>query len=249
MAVHSPRVIQRQPDTVHVSAPAGNAPLAAPSLENGDRLTRPEFERRYAAMPQLKKAELIEGIVYMSSPLKYDEHAVPHSKVITWLSVYAASTRYTACADNATVRIDIDNEVQPDALLHIDAAAGGAAQVTPDGYLQGAPELIVEIAASSASNDLHDKFRVYRRAGVQEYAVWQVYERRFDWWALDSTNGDYLPLGADVDGIIRSKTFPGLWLNMTALISGNLADVLKSLQQGLNSAEHADFLKRLTIAR
>lgn len=248
MAAHIPRVIQTPPGRLHVAAPAGDAALIVPSLENGDRLTRPEFERRYAAMPQLKKAELIEGIVYMSSPLKYDEHAVPHSKVITWLSVYAASTPHTACADNATLRVDIDNVLQPDALLHIDSMVGGAAQVAPDGYLEGTPELIVEIAASSASNDLHDKFRVYRRAGVKEYAVWQVYERRFDWWALDSANADYLPLASDADSVIRSQTFPGLWLNVSALISGNLADVLKVLQLGLNTAEHAEFLKRLTIA-
>ena len=117
-------------------------------------------------MPHIKKAELIEGTVYMASPLKVAEHAIPHGQVITWMGVYAASTPSTWCADNATLRLDIDNVVQPDALLRIDAVKGGQSHITPNDYLEGAPEFIVEIAASSASIDLHDKFKVYRRAGV-----------------------------------------------------------------------------------
>ena len=142
----------------------GAVPAVAevPPLENGDRLTRCEFERRYAARPDLRKAELIEGVVYMPSPVSL-LHAEPHSAIQTLLLVYGAFTPGVHGADNATVRLDLDNEPQPDVLLRIEPEAGGQSRVSEDGYLEGAPELIVEVAAGSASIDVHDKLRAYRR--------------------------------------------------------------------------------------
>ena len=145
-------------------------------LASGDRLTRAEFERRYAALPENLKCELIEGVVYMASPLRYESHAKPHGRIMLWLGVYATATPGVECADNATVRLDLDNEVQPDALLRRLPACGGQTRVGDDDYLDGAPELIAEIAASSASYDLHDKLRAYRRNGVREYLVWRVHD-------------------------------------------------------------------------
>ncbi|OCR02378.1 hypothetical protein BCD67_01385, partial [Oscillatoriales cyanobacterium USR001] len=133
-------------------------------LENGDRLTRIEFERRYQAMPHLKKAELIEGIVYMAAALRIRSHGEPHAYIMTWLGVYKASTPGVQMGDNATVRLDADNEVQPDALLRIEQ--GGTSRVSEDDYVEGTPELIVEIAASTVSIDRHQKLQVYRRNGV-----------------------------------------------------------------------------------
>ncbi|MEB3309721.1 MAG: Uma2 family endonuclease, partial [Snowella sp.] len=130
-------------------------------LENGDKLTRQEFERRYHAMPNLKKAELIEGIVYMASPLRISNHGEPHAHIMTWLGFYQVFTPNLQLGDNCTVRLDADNEPQPDALLRI--RNGGQSTISEDGYVEGAPELIVEIAASTVSLDLHQKLNVYRR--------------------------------------------------------------------------------------
>lgn len=204
-------------------------PLAIPPLENGDRLSRYEFERRYYTMHQVK-AELIEGIVYMPSPLRFRSHGKPHAYVITWLGFYQASTPGVELGDNPTVRLDADNEPQPDALLRIE---GGQSVISQDDYVEGAPELIVEIAASSASIDLHDKLSVYRRNQVQEYLVWRVYEKQFDWFVL--REGEYIQLEANAEGIMCSQIFPGLWLDKVALLSGNLARVLEVLQQGLST--------------
>ncbi|MCP4699414.1 MAG: Uma2 family endonuclease, partial [Gammaproteobacteria bacterium] len=143
-----------------------NLAISIPLLENGDRLTREEFEHRYDAMPHLKKAELIEGIVHMASSLRFESHAEPHGFIIGWLAVYCASTPGIRLADNASVRLDMDNEVQPDALLRLPESFGGRSQITRDDYLQGAPELIVEVAASSAAYDLHGKRKAYCRNGV-----------------------------------------------------------------------------------
>jgi len=129
--------------------------IEVPRLENGDRLTRYEFERRYEAMPHLKKAELIDGVVYMGSPVRFERHGKPHSYAIGWLAVYCAATPGVDLGDNATVRLDVDNEPQPDALLRLDPSVGGQSRISDDDYVEGAPELIVEIAASSASYDLH----------------------------------------------------------------------------------------------
>lgn len=216
--------------------------LKLPPLESGDRLTRPEFERRYRAMPHLKKAELIEGVVYVASPLRYRGHGQPHLLINTWLGTYSAFTPGVEAADAPTVRLDADNEPQPDAILRL--VQGGQSTVSDDDYIEGAPELIIEIAASSASYDLHDKLQVYRRNGVQEYIVWRTYSQQLDWFILK--DGIYQRLAPDQEGIFRSVQFPGLWLPGKELLSGNLAAVLAVLQRGLAAPEHPAFVERLS---
>ncbi len=212
-----------------------------PPLESGDRLSRAEFERRYAAMPRLKKAELIEGIVYMASPLRAKAHSSPHGDIMGWLWTYKAATPGIDLYDNPTLRLDADNEPQPDAVLRI--ATGGQSWISSDDYIEGAPELIVEIAASSASYDLHDKLRVYRRNGVQEYIVWRTYSQQIDWFYLEE--GQYKPQSPDATGILRSRQFPGLWLAAPALLAGHLAEVLQTLQQGIATPDHQTFVDTL----
>jgi len=208
-------------------------------LENGDRLSRFEFERRYEAMPHLKKAELIEGAVYMASPLRIKSHGEPHSLLITWLGTYKAFTPSTVIGDNSTVRLDLDNEPQPDAVLFI---PGRQATIGADDYIEGAPELVVEVAASSATIDLHDKKRAYRRNGVQEYLVWRTLEHQIDWFGLQAD--EYVSQQPDEKGIIRSRVFPGLWLAVSALLSGEMTKVLSVLQEGLNSTQHQEFVQQ-----
>jgi Uma2 family endonuclease len=218
-----------------------HAPPEISYLENGDRLTRQEFERRYQALPQIKKAELIEGVVYVPSPLRFEKHAKPHACIIGWLALYSAATPGVDLADNATVRLDWDNEPQPDALLRI--TTGGRSHINEDDYVEGAPELIAEIASSSASYDLHDKLTAYRRNGVQEYIVWQVYDRKLDWFSLQ--NGQYVNLVPDQEGVIQSQVFPGLNLPVEALLSGNLQQVLDEVQKGIQGEEHKAFVAKL----
>lgn len=221
--------------------------LQVPPLENGDRLTRIEFERRYNLMPHVKKAELVEGVVYMASPLRFEPHAEPHGDLNVWLGNYKISTPGVRLGDNPTVRLDLDNEPQPDAVLLIDASAGGQTHLGEDGYIEGAPELVVEIAASSAAIDLGDKKRAYRRNGVQEYIVWQVFDQKIDWFSLQ--NGDYISLLLDENGMIRSQILPGLWLQVAAMLEGDMSQVLAVLQAGLNSTEHQAFVQRLAETR
>ncbi|MBD2300797.1 Uma2 family endonuclease [Nostoc sp. FACHB-190] len=220
--------------------------LTVPPLENGDRLSRFEFERRYNAMPKLKKAELIEGTVYMASPLRFEPHAEPHADLMGWLWNYKIATPGVRLGDNPTVRLDLDNEPQPDALLLIDAQAGGQSRFSQDGYIEGAPELIAEIAASSATVDLGDKKRAYRRNGIKEYIVWQVFDQQIDWFCLEA--GEYVNLQPNPAGIFQSQVFPGLWLDRSALLAGDMQQVLTVLQTGLNSPEHQAFVQQLTQA-
>ena len=214
-----------------------------PILENGDRVTRDEFERRYHQMPNLKKAELIEGLVYVPSPLRYRQHGFPHSQMMIWLGNYAISTPRLETADNATVRLDFDNEPQPDALLRLEESVGGNSRVSEDDYLEGAPELIVEIASSSASYDLHDKLQVYRRNGVQEYLVWLVEDKEFRWYVW--REGTYQQLSPDQSGILKSPFFPGLWLDVSALLAGEMQQVLSVLNSGIASGEHQALIEQL----
>jgi Uma2 family endonuclease len=198
-----------------------------PPLESGDRLTRAEFERRYSCRPDIKKAELVEGVVYVASPARITKHAQPHLRIAAWLAVYQSRTPGIIAGDNGTVRLDLDNEPQPDSFLAWDAAHNGQARLSEDDYLEGAPELVVEVAASSAAYDLHDKLRAYRRAGVKEYIVWQILEERIDWFRL--REGEYIVLAADDGGIVHSEVFPGLRLNVAAMLKGDLGAVLAAL--------------------
>lgn len=159
---------------------------------------------------------------------------------MTWLGVYWAATPGVDLCDNTTVRLDLDNEPQPDALLRIE---NGTSRSSEDDYIEGAPEFVVEIAASSASQDLHDKLRAYRRNGVQEYLVWQIYEQQLNWFSLQA--GEYVLLVPHDQGVIRSQVFPGLWLASLALLQGDLAAVLNCLNQGLQTVEHAVFKQKL----
>ncbi len=179
----------------------------------------------------------------MASPVRAKKHGKPHSHIMTWLGTYEASTPGVETLDNATVRLDADNEPQPDALLRREQ--GGRSRISEDDYVEGATELIVEIAASSASYDLHEKLKVYRRNQVQEYLVWRVYDRQFDWFRL--SEGEYIQLEPNTDDIISSQVFPGLWLAKSALLSGDLAKVLAVLQQGLLTPEHQIFIEELSI--
>ncbi len=210
-----------------------------PPLHSGDRLSRAEFERRYAADPDVKQAELIEGVVYVASPVRFAQHGRPHSDIITWLGVYRAATPGITGADNATVRLDFENEVQPDALLRLQPQHGGRSRVTEDDYIEGPPELLVEVAASSAAYDLHDKRRAYARNGVQEYLVVQIYEQRVDWFVL--REGVYVPLAANKEGILCSEAFPGLWFDPAAFWRGDLRALLATIQRGTATQEHAAF--------
>ena len=214
-----------------------------PILEGGDRLSRAEFERRYQGMPEVKKAELIEGVVYVASPVRIKHHGEPHGDIVTWLGLYKVATPGVMLGDNTTVRLDGENEPQPDALLRIDEFCGGQSRISEDDYIEGAPELIVEIAASSASYDLHDKLRAYRRNGVREYLVWLTQERAFRWYGL--VEGEYVLQQPDDQGILNSQGFPGLQLAVDALLAGDMQRVLAVLQEGMRSEAYRLFVQTL----
>lgn len=237
MATLTPPLVLRTPPGPGPAAPP------VPPLEQGDRLTREEFLRRYHAMPELKKAELIEGRVYVASPVSSRGHARPHLLVVTWLGTYLAATPKVDGGDNGTTILDLDNLPQPDAYLRLEPAHGGQSRVGDDDFVHGAPELVVEVAATSASYDLHEKLSTYRRSGVREYVVWRTLDGQVDWFALEGS--DYVPMQPGEGGLFRSRVFPGLWLDAAALIRRDLAAVLRVAQQGLASPEHAELVKRL----
>jgi hypothetical protein len=217
-------------------------PATLPPLRHGDRLTREEFERRYEAMPEVTRAELIEGVVSMPSVVRLDQHGSPHFDLVTWLGVYRANTPGVRGGDNSTIRLDTDNVPQPDGLLLIEPAFGGQARIDAEGYLEGGPELVAEVAASSLHVDVTTRLQIYQRNHVREYLVWRVLERAVDWFVLRQGQFERL---VEMAGVFRSEVFPGLWLDAAALLGGDLAGVLQILQNGLASPEHATFVDKL----
>jgi Uma2 family endonuclease len=211
--------------------PPGPSPTAAPPrvppLEAGDRLSRPEFERRYAAMPRLKKAELLEGTVYMPSPVSFGRHARPHA-LLSWLcGHYALTSPGVEVADNTTLRLDLANEPQPDIAMFRSPESGGQARVDEDDFLAGAPELVIEIASSSRSYDLHVKREVYRRHGVREYVVFRVDDGEVDWFLLE--DGEFVAQAPDETGVLSSRVFPGFRLHVPALLAADRALLARTL--------------------
>ena len=222
---------------------ASARPADLPELHSGDRMTREEFHRIYEQMPPDFKAELIGGIVYVASPLKRP-HSTNHLLLATLFGIYVLNTPGVETGDNATILLGEEGEPQPDLYLRILPEHGGQSRTTPDEYVEGAPELVAEVAHSSRAVDLHAKRRDYARYGVREYLVLCVRERQLRWFDLRVDQ----ELAADTDGVIRVRCFPGLWIDVEALLSGD-PRMLAVLQQGVATAEHAAFVRTLAEAR
>jgi hypothetical protein len=214
--------------------------IATPPLRDGERMKADEFFRRYSSMPEVKKAELIQGVVYMGSPVGYDNHGEPHFQLMLWLTTYQAFTSGINGGDNSTVFLDDDNQPQPDVFLRIE---NGGTSRRERGYIEGPPELACEIAYSSLDRDSGPRQEMYREAGVSEYLIWRVEEGVFDWLRL--RDGAYETLPMDEAGVIHSEVLPGLWLDTRAMIRYDGRAVLLTLQAGLASPEHAEFVRRL----
>lgn len=216
-------------------------------FENGEHLNAREFLRRYATAPEHIKAELIQGIVYMGSAVRAKQHGIPDALIQTWLGFYAACTPGVESAANSTTSLSNDDVPQPDAILQIVAECGGQSRIDEDGYIVGAPELVCEVAASSSAIDAHEKRESYAAYGVREYLLWRTVDEQLDWWFLHE--GVYRSLPEDCDSIIRSKAFPGLWLDRAALLQKNRFRLIECLQRGLQSAEHHSFVAELSARK
>lgn len=213
-------------------------------LCNGDRMTRREFHSIYETMPKNFKAELIGGIVYVASPLKRP-HGKIHFRLDSIFDAYAAATTGVEGCDNTTVMLSELDEVQPDLFLRILPEYGGQSRDTEDEYVDGAPELVAEIAHSSRAIDLHAKRKRYVKAGVLEYLVVCLRPKQIYWFDLATGS----TLSPDDDEIFRSIVFPGLWIHADALLELDYKRSMNVINQGLASREHTAFVERLSKAR
>lgn len=196
---------------------------AKPLLENGDRMDRAEFHRRYSQCGELHRVELIEGVVYMPSPIRFAAHSREQGLMIWWLGAYAAMHEGVEHGGPTSIILDDQNEPEPDALLF----RMHPGRLDAEGYVAGPPELIVEIAASSVSRDLHQKKQAYERNGVLEYIVWRTGDGAIDWFRL--RDGAYAERTPDAAGIIESEAFPGLRLDVPRMLAHDRAGVLAAL--------------------
>lgn len=235
----TPAPVKVRPPRTHQTSP--------PPLENGERLTQAEFMRRYQTMPHIKNAELIEGITYMASPVRATAHGEPHQILGGWIFYYLSKTAGLRSFDNATLRLDEDNVVQPDVSLCVPHHMGGGARIMRDDYLEGAPELVIEIAGSTTSIDLNAKLNAYRRNRVAEYLAWRTRDDDFDWFLWNDGQYDrQQPRDVDGRAMLVSRAFPGLWLDVRAAVEGDAAGVLAAVDRGVREdPEHAKLVGRL----
>lgn len=215
--------------------------LSGDWLHNGDCLTQPEFHRLYEQMPENFKAELLDGVVFVCEPLGIP-HAESHLLLGAVFAAYRFATPGVKAGDNGSVILGRKDEVQPDLIMRILPEYRGQSTITKKGsYIKGAPELVAEIAHSSRSIDLHLKKQRYARAGVFEYIVFCLDPAGLRWFDLPKD----CELEADSKGILRSCIFPGLWVGSKELLEDQYYPLMDILNQGLLSAQHADFVVRL----
>ena len=214
--------------------------LEPAELHSGDRMNREEFHRLYEKTPKNFKAELIGGTVYVASPLRRP-HGTQHLRLGSLLAVYEGYTPGVEAGDNVTVLLGDESEPQPDLFLRVLPEFGGQSGTNKDEYITGAPELLIEVAHSSHSLDLHGKREDYASHGVREYLVATLTDQRIRWFDLSANQ----ELAADKDGIIRARQFPGLWIHPEL----DFRKLMDTLQLGINSPEHAAFVERLSKAR
>lgn len=214
-------------------------------FRNGDRLDQPTFHALYEQTPDGFRAELIGGIVFMGSPVGA-RHAITTSHVHWWLVSYRARTFGVTTTGEATVILGFEDELQPDATLLIDTECGGATR-RERGCLAGTPEMVLEVAHSTVAIDLHRKKDRYEEAGVREYLVFLEAEHKVCWFVSDE--GRFVQLSPDDDGVLRSRQFPGLWLDPVAFWSTDYQRLQEVLEQGCATPEHAEFVARLEAAR
>ncbi|MBY0507355.1 MAG: Uma2 family endonuclease [Bryobacteraceae bacterium] len=217
------------------------AHLLVPPLRDGDELTSEEFLRRWEAMPDLKHAELLDGVVSMPSPVS-DEHSSFQLTLGTWLDLYAMNTPGCDAGSDGTWLMGAKQVLQPDIALWILPGHGGQSR-REGSFSAGAPELALEIGASTSARDLNAKQKLYLEVGVQEYVVAATRKEQL-LWLVRSPDG-FVPLEPEADGVIRSPGFPGLWLDVAALWRRDKRRVVAVLQQGLATPEHAAFVERL----
>ena len=215
-------------------------PTQTPGLHSGDLLAQEEFHRRYLSEKRDLKLELIDGVVFMASPVGA-AHGRYQARLVHLLSHYESFTAGAAAVSEATVILDSGNEVRPDAALLLLPDSGGKTGLTEEGYITGGPEWVGEVAHSSVAIDLHRKKAAYQRAGVLEYCVVCVAEQKIEWFHFKSRRR----ITPDSQGVLRSRVFPGLWINGPALLANAGRPLIATLEAGLASPEHADFLRRL----
>jgi Uma2 family endonuclease len=219
-------------------------PKPRPELHSGDKMTQAEFHRIYTQMDESFRAELIGGIVYVASPLKLP-HGQHHMFLGMLVSFYCAQTPGTDVGDSVTTILGEESEPQPDLFVRILPEFGGRSRTTDDDYIEGPPELLIEVASSSVSLDLHGKRQEYALAGVPEYLVLNLRDSRLHWFDLRNDQVRQ----PDADGICRMTTFPGLWLHENAVCQRDYAKATSALNAGLSSPEHAAFVAELASRR
>ena len=215
-------------------------------LVAGQRMTRVEFHARYEAMPPGTKFELIDGKVYMASPVS-DLHGDGCGLASGWLCHYAMRTPGVRVNHAGSVFLSDRSEVQPDIMLKIDPSRGG--QTHREGkYLVGCPELVVEVSVSSRAIDLGPKLLDYDRAGAIEAIVFALEPAEIYWHMRQEGRLVRVAPDADADGLYRSRAFPGLWLDPVAWHADDAPALVAGLDRGLTTPEHAAFVARLTAS-
>jgi len=219
--------------------------IAVRPLQGGERMRRNEFERRFDATPGLKRAELVEGTVWIPPQMGEVRYGSARMALIGLIGSYCAATPGVSGGAHGHIRLDAVNMPQPDVSVHLGKAYGGQSRIDADGYLEGAPEFVADVVRQRAEWPT-GRVEALRRNGVREFAVWRVDDCLIDWFVVRDGKQERLEMGAD--GVYRSRVLPGLWVDPVALLTDERARAMAVMRQGIASPEQGEFIERLKRA-
>ena len=235
----------RMPSVHHVTKPPAAPARFVPPFENGDCMDQKAFHALYEKTPHGFKAELIGGVVHMASPVS-KPHGRTHRRLCRWLDGYVDETPGVEGYDNTTNIQGEKSEPQPDLTLIVEPEYGGLTGEDSKGCIVGPAELVIEIAHSSVSIDRHAKFRDYERVGVREYMIVITKSERIEWYGRGKKG--FESISPEGDGTVRSRVFPGLWLDPAGIFARSSKRLLAVLNEGLATEELAKFAAKLQKA-
>ena len=197
-------------------------------------------------MPDSLKAELIEGTVYLMSPPVSNEHSEPHFDLIFWLGLYCFASVGVAGADNGILR---STWTMSRSLMHFFESSLNLADSRAR-----APTTTLRDARTGCGNrreqcKLRPSRKTERLSPQRSSRIRCLACVRQGNRLVHFCDGTYEHLEPGADGVLRSRVFPGLALDATAFLNGDMARVNTVMQESLKSPEHAAFVERLKAMR
>lgn len=159
------------------------------------------------------------------------------SSVSYWLCQYRRSTPCVESLGRVSIFLDPTTEIETTAAMWLTPGADDRPRWQ---RCEGVPELLVEVTATVHNKVFRRRLRVYEQSEIHELLVVTGDPRDTALYARE--NGRFARVSPADDGSYRSRVFPGLWLDPSALFSDEWNEMAACLDRGMATEEHAAFV-------